>query len=286
LCQLSVLVRLGKLSTMTRDILPDGTWDCHFHVFEDPRQYPLSESRAYTPPLRPIEQYWKIMAPLGVGHAVLVQPSVYGTDNSLLLDQLSHDRHRLRGVAVVSVEISLASLRDLRSRGVRAIRLNPRLPSGLSLADGVALAPKLAQVELHLQVQPAPGDVERLADLLAAVGVPVVLDHAGFPDLSGDGGEHIRETLLRLLEHDRFWLKLAAPYRFRVESDDPRIAAHALALSSERPDRILWGSDWPHPEHVLTEDDTRAIVSGAREWFANESHFRAACCENPAALFQ
>jgi predicted TIM-barrel fold metal-dependent hydrolase len=187
--------------------LPTGTCDTHFHVFGETARYPLDARRNYTPVVATLAQYREVMKACGIARAVLVQPSVYGTDNSLLLDALRDGGTAFRGVVVPRPDIGDDELAAMHALGVRGIRLNLVNPQVLGVDAGLALAARMQGHGWHVQVQVAlhaadgPALLERIAEQSA---VPLVIDHMGRPA----HGAPAPLALLRLLRGGSTWVKL------------------------------------------------------------------------------
>ncbi|MEP9379974.1 amidohydrolase family protein [Aquabacter sp. CN5-332] len=234
--------------TGVRVFLP-GTCDTHMHVFGPAERYPLVPARNYTPHPVTFADYRPVMAALGIDRAVLVQPSVYGTENSALLEALGAAPDALRGVVVVPPDLPDADLQDLHRAGVRGIRVNRRNPGGLSLEHVARLGSRIAPLGWHIQLQIEIAKAPDLVGMVERCPVPVVIDHFGFldPRQSLRGGPFAQ--VLRLLEGGNLWVKLSAPYRVSLSGRPyADLAPFVAALISCRPDRLLWATDWPHTE--------------------------------------
>lgn len=267
--------------------IPAGAWDTHVHVIGLPDRYPLAASRSYTPHVCLADDYRRLMKHLGLAHAVLVQPSFYGFDNSALLDTLAADPGRFRGVVVAAPDVDDAILRDWRRLGVRGIRVNLRNPGGLSLADIAAFGDRIHALGWHIQLQIDLDALGDLDDLLRRTRVPFVLDHFGFPDV-GQGVQGAGfNRLLRAVEGGRLWVKLSGPYRVsRQETEYPDLLPFARALTTARPDRLLWASDWPHTEMWRFMPRDLDLIAMLPQWFGTQDLLRQVMCLNPATLYQ
>lgn len=266
--------------------LPQGTCDCHIHVFGPPERYPLVAVRNYTPQPADLAAYGVVMANVGIDRAILVQPSVYGTDNSALLEAMAGDPARFRAVVVVPPDIPQADLEHLHAAGVRGIRINRRNPGGLTIADMAQLAGRIAPLGWHIQMQIDIQAVEDLADLIAACPVPVVIDHMGFvqPGLGVDAPGF--QALLRVLAGGRTFVKLSAPYRLGAGAAPfAPLAPFVAALVAARPDRMLWATDWPHCELWDAMPDTVALAELAHHWFPSPALRQQVLVDNPQALY-
>jgi 2-pyrone-4,6-dicarboxylate lactonase len=168
------------------DSLPRGACDCHCHVFGPAARFPYAEPRSYTPDDAPLEAYLAMLGRLGFDRGVLVQPSAYGRDNGAMLDALTREPARLRGVAVGGAELTPATLKQGHAAGVRGLRVNefrrdgkPYYQNGVGLKDVEPLLPAMADLGWHLQLWIDTRDLPELLPALARVPVPVVVDHMG-----------------------------------------------------------------------------------------------------------
>ncbi len=276
----------GLPTQVLTERLPHGTCDCHIHVFGTPERYPLVAVRNYTPQPADLAAYGAVMAKTGIDRAILVQPSVYGTDNRALLEAMAGDPARFRAVGVVPPDISQAELEQLHTAGVRGIRINRRNPGGLTMADMAQLAGRIAPLGWHIQMQIDIQAVEDLAGLIAACPVPVVIDHMGFvqPGLGLDARGF--QALLRVLAGGRTFVKLSAPYRLGAGAAPfASLTPFVAALVAARPDRMLWATDWPHCELWDAMPDTIALAELAQHWFPTPALRQQVLVDNPHALY-
>ncbi len=269
-----------------KSALPAGTCDTHFHVFGAPARYPLDPRRNYTPHVATLDQYRAVMAVCGIDRAVLVQPSVYGRDNRCLLDALRSAAGRgdaFRGVVVPDAAASDEELLAMHALGVRGIRLNLVNPQMLGVDAALALCGRMRRHGWHLQVQlMLDGDgAATLAHLADRADVPLVVDHFGRPAL----GEPM-PILVELLQSGRLWVKLSAPYRTSREAPPAHADMTPLvhALVDANPDRLLWGSDWPHTELAATPHDAD-LVDLLASWLPDAAMRERICVANPARLY-
>jgi predicted TIM-barrel fold metal-dependent hydrolase len=272
--------------------------DSHVHVIGPKRQYPLASERVYTPMEAPLEALEAMLARLGIERVVIVQPSFYGTDNTCTLDAVDRLGPRARAVAVLAPETPTAELDNLHRRGARGVRVNVATGGSDSL-DIVRLrleaAGRLcARNGWHVQTFISSALIEPLAPILSDLAVPVVIDHFG---LIAPGEEQGRAAgaLRRLLQSGRAWVKLSAAYRI-TPAAWTAMQPLAQLLAAENPDRVVWGSDWPHtPGHGRAADgaeqeepfqdiDTGALLELTRSWFDDEAR-RKLLVDNPAVLY-
>jgi predicted TIM-barrel fold metal-dependent hydrolase len=237
--------------------LPVGTIDSHFHVFDNAA--PLNTPRSYTPRILTLDDWLAYAGLVGIERGVLVQPSVYGVDNSVLLAALSRQPDRLRGVVVIAPDTGDAELARLNQHGVRGVRINLRNKGGIGLDALAALAPRIRALGWHVQFQVGPETIATVAALTAQYGIVGVIDHLAFMPLDPAGAA--LDALRRVLDSERVLLKISAPYRLRDTANHAGYRHVVGALSGSHPDRLLWASDWPHTELFDTMVDDAALVS-------------------------
>lgn len=270
--------------------LPPGACDCHAHVIGPAQRYPFSAERVYTPPDCLPEDYRRLRAALGIERAVLVQPSVYGTDNRLLLDALAPDPVHLRGVAVVADDVGDGELERLHGAGVRGLRLNlvdrrdagGALPHAMIAQLARRIAPLGWHIELLMHVDEHAQGLPRLGDL----GVPVVLGHFGYQAVGAAEDHPGFRALLRLLASGAGWVKLSGPYRLTREPL-PYAACDALAaaLRETAPGRLLWGTDWPHVMLKGRMPNDAELVDLLERWLPDAAVREQVLVRNPALLY-
>jgi predicted TIM-barrel fold metal-dependent hydrolase len=267
-----------------------GGWDCHAHVFGPYARYPLAAERSYTPPEAPAADYLALLAGLGLTHGVLVHPSAYGEDFSLLLDTLAA-HPQLRGVVVVGQQQG-ARLAGLQARGVRGARFSHRsgaasnFAGSASFQDLLALAPKLADEGLHAELWTDCKVLTDIADRLRALPVPVVIDHMGGFDVDAGLDDAGFRSLLSLVEGGFVHVKLCA-YRNllgRTPQDAERGRAFHQALVEANPVAMLWGTDWPHLR-VQPVPETAALLAQFERWTGDAARVSRILVDNPAALY-
>lgn len=279
---------------------PPGATDCHAHVVGPKARYPLVSPRAYTPVDAPVEALIAMLDRLGLARVVLIQTSVFGTDNSCLMDALDRLGDRGRGVVQLAPEVDGAAIDALHQRGARGIRVNLNT-TGLNDPDWareglVTAAAMCARNGWHIQLFTTPAVIESLANTLMALPVPVVLDHFGL--VSPVGETPLAEAVvLRLLESGKGWVKISGTYRLPSNERPDAMAALARRLAAANVEHLLWGSDWPHtppheahaepepPEAPYRDLDTNALLETIRDWFHDDPVLRAILVGNPARLY-
>ena len=274
--------------------------DCHVHIVGTASRYPQVVDRTYLADVATLKQLEAASAPRAIRRFVIVQPSFYGTDNSLLLEALAELGGRGRGVAVVNPEtISARTLATYADQGIRGVRLNlysplrDRAPLSRRFADVVDLA---RGIDWHIEVIAPLEILVENAALLASSRVPIVIDHyglyAGFQPGQGEG-----RALLELVALPHIWIKLSAPYRVSANHlatrPDPAWLAAILMRSSER---CVWGSDWPHtpPHHEHAGSATispyrnlryAALVDDFIDAVGSDEQVEKTLSDNPTRLY-
>jgi 2-pyrone-4,6-dicarboxylate lactonase len=285
-------VSAGEAAAAPRQRAPAGACDTHAHVFGPETRYPYSPAPGYTPPDAPLAAWFALHQRLGVTRGVLVQPSVYGTDNSAIVDAAAAHPDRLRLVVAVDAEITDAELARLDATGARGIRINIADKGGMPFASMEAAADfarRLEPLGWHVEFLLHVHEIEDIGALLGRFPIDVVIGHLGYMPAARGVDDPGFRRFLKLLEGGRCWVKLTAPYRLtgrpRPPYDD--VAPLARALIAARPDRMLWGSDWPHP-HIRTQtqtpDDAR-MFDEVMDWAGDDATRRAILVESPARLY-
>ena len=262
--------------------MPTGACDAHFHVFEP--GYPHVSDPLYTFPDGTVEQYLAMTEALGIERMVLVQPTFYGTDNSLLADVLKRLGPRCAGVARIEGDTPDAELDALHEIGVRAIRLDlfarAGWPTGELIAYIRSMAARAAPRGWHLQFY-TPGTIVRdLLPFLADLEDTFVIDHMGYmtePD------EDFERRLLAVLSQGSCWIKLSGAYRVAKDKPLSSVSPWAHALVAARPDRLIWGSDWPHLPNG--QRDTGELLNLLSDWAPAPETRQSILVDGPTRLF-
>jgi predicted TIM-barrel fold metal-dependent hydrolase len=274
-----------------RVVLPAKSCDCHAHICGPFERYAYAPERIYTPPDATLADYRRMLTALGVQRAVLVQPSVYGTDNTAMLDAIAEGGSWLRGVAVVEPDIDSALLKKLDAAGVRGMRVNivdrRARRNEIVLDELLPLARKIADFGWHLEMLLQADAVPGLAETCAQLPVDVVLGHLGYVHTDKGGADNSGfQALLRLLGAGRTWVKLTGPYRISAEElpyADLIPMAHALVQAA--PERLIWGTDWPHVMMKKTMPNDADICDLLADWVPDEAIRHRILVDNPAALY-
>lgn len=286
---------------MKKTKLPAGACDAHVHVFR-PDLYPYAADRAYTPGRMTSGLLGKFLTSHDLKRVVIVQPSVYGTDNRAMVDALGAlGRRRARGVAVVDLDtVSDEELADLEAAGVAGLRLNVTTRERGDLAKSLRAADRLLKgSDLHIQIYAPLPIVIANERAIAGMKRPVVLDHFGGARAGHPGMAEGLRTLMRLTRSGPAWVKLSGAYRVSLDAetmwnDAPPLA---VALIDAAPDRLVWGSDWPHtgghagrkgsPKKIepFQKIDDRAGIAALSHWCGDKATLRRILVTNPAKLY-
>jgi len=267
--------------------LPRGACDCHAHVFGPQTRYPYAANAGYIPPDALPADYVRMLKTIGCERAVLVQPSVYGTDNSAMIDAMTSGIFPFRGVAVIDNTISDRELSEMNDAGVRGVRINlASATPGLALEQAPRLAQRLKALGWHLQFFMDLRTLQDAEERLCKLDINIVIDHFGRVRASDGMDAPALRTLLRLLGRDNCWAKIMGPYYL---SDSlpmfPDVTPFARAVVAAAPDRVVWGSDWPHPSagHLMPNDGDLATM--LLDWIPDEGRRRKVLVDNPARLY-
>ncbi len=268
---------------------PDGSVDAHCHVFGPAARFGYAVDRTFTPRDTPKEEVFALQRYLGFGRAVIVQSSCQGDDHSTLLDALDSSPDRLRGVALITSRTPASAVAQLRDAGVRGFRLNflPHLGDAPSPDEVAAVARTARDAGWHAAIHVHGTGLADQREVLAGLGLPLVIDHMGRIDLreglDGPGATALR----RLMDTGRVWVKLSgvdrlsstgAPWDDAVELA-ARLAAHA-------PERVLWGTDYPHVNIRGAAPDDGLLTQRVLDIAPNERQRRRLLVENPQEVYE
>lgn len=273
--------------------LPAGTVDTHFHIFGPPEIFPWSppEKRVYTPPASPLSHYHMLMAHLGIDRGVVVQPMAHGHDNSVTLDAIARSGGRLMGVVKIDDSFTTADIRKLHDGGIRGVRFNMFVEGG-GTNDKEMIETVIGRIRdfgwsitFHARAQ----HVIDYADWFRTVPIPTILDHYGRIDFADGIDQPAFQELLGLIRTtDHIWAKMSCFERcsgLGPPYDDCPAFAHALIDAA--PDRILWGTDWPHSQRYAIGEqcDTGELVDMIPKLIPDAGTRHKILVENPLRLF-
>ena len=273
----------------TRFTPPPGACDAHCHIFGPADRFPFAPGRSYTPPDSGYDDLLGLQERLGLTNAVFVQASCHGTDNSAMLDALQRGDGRFGGVAMIDESHGHAELTEMHEAGVRGIRFNfvSHLGGALDLDLLWRLVDRVAPLGWHLDLHFDAANLERHLDLLARLPVPFIIDHMARIDASLGLDQAPFRILVELLGgNDRAWVKVSGAERVTGDGAPPYddVVPFARALIETAPDRVLWGTDWPHPNvrHMPDDGDLLDLLA---DFASDEATRHRILVENPRALY-
>jgi predicted TIM-barrel fold metal-dependent hydrolase len=288
-------------STPVKFDVPAGACDCHAHIFGAP-QFPYVPERVYTPESTSVAEIRALHRALHTSRAVIIQPSVYGTNNACMLDAVGQLGASARGIAVIDERTPDSALDDMDRAGVRGIRINLETVGQTDPEVGrrrfQTAIERVKGRRWHIQIYTRLSVIEGIKDLVAASPVPIVVDHFGGAQASLGIGQPGFDALLNLMRTGKAYVKLSAVYRSSTQAPDyADLAPLAKALIAANPQRALWGTDWPHanstpvPGRTATDvtpllqiDDGR-VLNQLATWAPDPGQRKIILVENPARLY-
>jgi predicted TIM-barrel fold metal-dependent hydrolase len=271
-----------------RFVLPRGSCDCHAHVIGNPPSYPHVENRSFIPQAATPGAYLDMLDAIGMDRGVLVQVSVHGTDNRLLVETLESNPGRLRGVAVINEETTDKEIIRMKEAGVVGIRVNTLFRGGAKINDLARLNSRCKELGWHLQFLIDIRSLPDLAPLLRKLSVPFVIDHLGHMPVSAGIDHPGFQTLLDMLRDGLGWVKLSGA--FRVSQIGPPdyhdTIPFARALYEAAPDRMVWGSDWPHVAYSGPMPKVGDLLDLLADWVPETLAREAILITNPVRLYK
>jgi len=258
-------------------------------VFGPADRFPFAAGRSYTPPDAGVEDLARLHGRLGLDRAVIVQASCHGTDNAALLDALRRGEGRYAGVAMIDEATTDAELDELHAAGVRGTRMNfvAHLGGAPTASAVERIVARAAERDWHVVLHLDAADLARYAPLLALLPCPYVIDHMGRIDATAGLDQAPFRALLSLLHQgDRCWVKLSGAERLTAAGPPPYddVVPFAQALIAAAPDRVLWGTDWPHP-NVRHMPDDGDLVDLLAAFAPDEDVRHRILVDNPARLY-
>lgn len=267
--------------------VPPGSVDCHTHVFVD--GYEMIPERGYNPPQSSLDDMLAMHQTLGIERVILTQPSVYGTDNSAILDAAARIPERSRAVVSVGGDVSDDELGELHARGARGIRLNLDNVGGMpvELDEVPGIVKRIASLGWHVEFLFPGEQLPDLLPLIRSLDAPVSIGHFGYMP-AGEGVHYPPfQALLGLVREGNTWVKLSAPNRLGVGDLPPwpEVVPLARALIEANPDRMVWASDWPHPNRFDAQPDDADLLEQLELWAPDEALRRRILVDNPTTLY-
>jgi predicted TIM-barrel fold metal-dependent hydrolase len=274
--------------TVARLTAPANACDCHMHIY-DPARFPMPSSRRVAPTNATVAEYRLLQRRTGTTRVIVVQPRNYAIDNRVTVDAIKQLAPNARGVAVVHPSVTDAELKALNDAGIRGIRFSLGDPATAAVTPDMVepLARRVAGLGWHVQFNVEGQQIVELADVLRRLPTPMVFDHLANP--GPDGVDHASHAIVRgLIDRGRTWVKLSGAYsNSRVGPPYPDATRIAQAFVRAAPERLVWGSDWPHPGVVAIADkpDDALLFDLLSEWAPNEATRNRILVQNPETLY-
>ncbi|MCM3879056.1 MAG: amidohydrolase family protein [Vicinamibacterales bacterium] len=283
--------------------VPAGACDCHVHIFGEPAKYPFFAGRVYTPPPAGVDELLKLHQALHMERVVVVQPSVYGTDNSCTLDAVRQLGSRARGVVVIDDKTPDSALDAMGKVGIRGIRLN-LTTAGIN-DPAVARQRFQSAVERvkgrnwHIQINTQPKVIDAISDLVLASPVTIVVDHFGGPTAASGVNQPGYGALLNLVKTGKAYVKISGAFDLMSKQapNYPDVMPFAHALIAANSQRILWGTNWPHPDSSAVpgrkntdnappiNTDDGQMLNALAVWVPDPAMRRTILVDNPARIY-
>ena len=266
---------------------PAHACDCHMHFYDD--RYPVASTATLRPPNSTIEDYRLLQKRIGTSRTVIVTPSTYGTDNRPSLAAAAKLGSSARVVAVVDDTVTDAELKRLAGLGVCAIRFNLVQKGATTLEMLEPMAARVHALGWHVQIHMLGDQIVQIEELLSRLPAPIVFDHMGrVPQPAGIEHPAFR-VILRLLERERAWVKVSGAYH-DTKVGPPGYgdtSAVGRAFVKAAPERVVWGTDWPHPtvKELANKPDDAILFDLLADWAPDSRTLRKILVENPAALY-
>ncbi|AXT72927.1 amidohydrolase family protein [Vibrio sp. dhg] len=269
--------------------VPEGAVDSHCHVFGPASKFPYSPKRKYTPCDASKEQLFALRDYLGFSRNVIVQASCHGTDNAALVDALNTAGDLARGIAFVDETVTDEELQLMDKAGVRGVRFNfvKRLVDTAPKETLKQIAEKIRPLGWHVVVYFEAQDIDEVAPFLNELDMTVVIDHMGRPDVSkGVYSEEFEKFINMMESNPQIWTKVSCPERLTLTPPDySDVVPFARELVERFPERVLWGTDWPHPNMKLHTPDDGHLVDVIPKIAPSEELQQALLVTNPMKLY-
>ena len=266
---------------------PPRACDGHCHIFGPASRFPYAPDRRYTPQDAGRETLAALHRHLGLERAILVQASCHGTDNNAMLDALEWSKGRWRGVAMVKKDVTDLELTTLHEAGVRGVRFNfvAHLGGAPDLKNVQAVIARVTPLGWHIQLHLDAEDIETYRDFLKSLGVPFIIDHMGRVEAKHGLDQKPFRHLLELMKNELAWVKVSGPERVSSAGKPFHDAMpFARALIAAAPDRVLWGTDFPHPNVKWMPNDGELVDLFAAT-VQDDATRKKILVDNPAGLY-
>lgn len=269
---------------------PPGACDTHCHIFGPPDKFPYAETRRYTPPAAPLRHYLMMLDAIGIQRGIVVQPNAHGTDNRVSLDAIANGGGRLRGVGRIDDDTTDAELEQMHHGGIRGIRFEfvKGRPGSADIALFERMIARIRPLGWHVELHVDPDVLVEYADWFRALDVVSVVDHYARLQVSDGIDQPAFVLLLELMQRDNYWVKISgADQRTTAPWPYADVAPFAHALVDAAPDRVIWGTNWPHssifaPGHTPNDGKLLDLMP---DFAPDEAVRNRILVDNPARLF-
>lgn len=270
---------------------PPGACDTHAHIFPQAHAQRYSPDRGYTPPDASLESFLELHRVLGIERAVLTQPSVYGTDNTAIVEAVAAHPQHMRAVAAVGSDVTDAELERLNESGVKGVRVNIVDKGGMpfdGISDVVAFTNRIRDFGWHLELLLHAQDFPELRKDFAASAVDIVVGHLGYMKTSHGIDHPGFKELVAMVKDGSCWAKLTGSYRITTEPSTPYpdVVPFAQQLIAANPNRVVWGTDWPHPTFYGAMPNDGYLFDQLGVWTDNDqAMIKQILVKNPEVLY-
>ncbi len=274
-------------------VLPKGSVDTHVHVF-DQNRYTMSPTRGYNPPDSTLDDLKHLHAQLGVDRVVFTQPSTYGVDNAAIMDGMrdlnAETPNRARAIIATTMDITDDEIAEYDAAGARGIRLNTDNKGGMpiEMSQVPELSERLAQFNWHLEFLFPGKDIVEMMPMFKSLKVPMSIAHFAYQPATAGIDSPGFKALLELVRDGNTWIKISGANRVSETDlppyDDVRPMAHALIEANE--DRIVWGTDWPHPNKYEVNPNDGDLVDAFGDWVTDDALRQKIMVDTPAKFFR
>jgi predicted TIM-barrel fold metal-dependent hydrolase len=265
---------------------PPNATDCHHHIYD--KRFPASPTATLLPPDASVDDYKKLQARLGTTRNVIVQPSTYGVDNRLLVEALAAFGPSARGVVMLDRTVDANEIKRLNDKGVRGVRFGTRLPGGAPMDDMEPVARKIADLGWHIQLVSDGDGIVAVKDTLARLPTAVVFDHMGHIPEPDPVNHPAFKVIGELIERNGAWVKLTGAYILSKVGPPTYADRSVLAKAFVKlaPERMIWGSDWPHPTSKPdAKPDDAVLFDLLSDWAPDAAVRNRILMDNPAKLY-
>lgn len=271
--------------------LPKGSWDCHFHIYGPFDRFPLPENASYHPEPATFSQLLELHKSLGIEHGVFVQAVTYGSDNLIILDAIKQSNFNYRGIALVDTDITNEHLAELKQGGICGIRFNMmgHLPGRYDSQELRCLVERIARFGLHVQIHGKIEDISPAIEAWQDIEVDIVIDHMARPNLLDPKSAKTTFTMLQqIMKNPKCWLKISGIDRamdgLPSETWDGSLA-WVRKLIMLAPNRVVWGTDWPHPNVKGEVPNDNDLLEFSLKVIDTPELIHAVFIDNPRKLY-